>query len=488
MEPLNSAPLEATVEAVRAAASDALGDRRLDGLTADASLVRHGVISSLEIVAVTTALEERFHLSIPAAQVTVQNFDTLYAMARLVRSQGSQSVPIPESEGGEWSAVRASAMGVMRRPVLLLALTLGFLVALDAGLKALMVGPLASSFHAFLERGNRLYPVGGTYSQDDLAFSTAQHRIVRQEKRGNPRIAVFGDSGTIGSFVPYGEAIPGALEKALRQRYPETEVFNLAFFMQFFAKDLMIMEAAIEESDGEIPFDVAVFTLGSDYFKKHFIAQLQAAMPYLSLNWVLLDRFAARVPEDKRPPFASLSQDLRGASASTRTTVEGWLQRHSAIFHYAPYFRYLVTEVLRSAHPYDYAYSVGRRPLLDPVPDEPPESFSLSLGVAPGNIDRRVVAMADAAIGLLQERGVKVVLYLKPHGPNEWRSHYEQDPNMNAREIAEALCRGGRCVVVDLRWSLSGSQFTDSLAHYNAGANRQIAEQIAEVLTREVLR
>jgi hypothetical protein len=96
--------------------------------------------------------------------------------------------------------------------------------------------------------------------------------------------------------------------------------------------------------------------------------------------------------------------------------------------------------------------------------------------------------MADAAIGLLRERGVKVVLYLKPHGPNEWRSHYEQDQNMNAREIAEALCRGGRCVVVDLRWSLSGRQFTDSLAHYSAEANRQIAEQIAEVMTREVLR
>lgn len=476
------------MEVVRAAAADALGDERLDGIAADASLVREGVISSLEIVAVTTALEERFGLRIPAAQVTVQNFDSLRAMARLVQSQGVDPGRIDAPEGEEWAALRASAAAAIRRPVLLLSLTLAFLGLLDLGLRALMVGPLADSHHSFLERGHRLYPVGGTYSQDDLAFAISQHRIVRQSMRRDFRVAVFGDSGTIGSFVPHEDAIPGALQKALRARYPEAEVFNLAFFMQFFAKDLMIMEAVIEQSGGELPFEVAVFTLGDDYFSRDFVNQLQSAMPYLSLNWDLLDRFAKRIPENKRPPFESLTRDLRSVSGAARTTVEGWMQRNSAIFHYAPYFRYLVTEVLRSAHPFDYAYSVGRRPLLDPVPDEPPKKYSLSLGVAPPNLDRRVVAMADATIEFLRERGIKIVLYLKPHGPNEWRGRYQQGQGTSAREIAEDLCRGDRCVVVDLRWSLSGRQFTDTLAHYGAEANRQIAEQIAGAITREVLR
>jgi len=477
----------ATIEAIRAAASDALGDRRLDGVAADASLVRSGMISSLEIVVLAAALEERFDLSIPAAQVTMQNFDSLRGMAQLVRGGTGRSTP-PDNAAApaEAPALRASAAAAVRRPVMLVAFTLAFLVLLDAGLGALMRGPLAQRNQAFLEQGYRLYPVGGSYSQDDLAFSIAHHRIGDRSLRGKPRVAVFGDSGTIGSFVTPAESIPGALEAALRRRYPQAEVFNLAFFMQFLAKDLMILQAVLERSGGELPFDVAVFTLGDDYFRSEFIDRLPAMMPYLALNEDLLKRFSERLPEAARAPLASMVDDLRAASRATGNPVQRWLARHSALFHYAPYFRYLVTEVLRSERPFDYAYSLGRRPFLDPVPDRPPKSVQVSLGLAEKSIDRRVVSMGRATIEYLRERGIKVVLYLKPHGPSEWRPLYRQGTNISAAEIAQELCAARRCSVVDLRWSLSGSQFTDTLAHYNADANRLIADRLARAIVREV--
>jgi acyl carrier protein len=163
---------EATIEAIRTAAAGALEDRRLDGVAADTSLVRSGIVSSLEIVVLAAALEERFELHIPAAQVTLQNFDTLRGMAVLVQTGGGHSAslddPATRAEGG---FLRASAAAAIRRPVLLVALTLCFLTLLDAGLGAVMRGPMAERHHAFLEDGQRLYPVGGSYSQDDLAFS-----------------------------------------------------------------------------------------------------------------------------------------------------------------------------------------------------------------------------------------------------------------------------------------------------------------------------
>jgi len=480
---------ETTIKAIRAAAAGALGDRRLDRVAADASLVRGGIISSLEIVVLATALEERFALQIPAVQVTMRNFDSLRGMAQLVATGGGRAVPPADAATPtDTPLLRASAVAAMRRPFLLVALTLCFLALLDAALGAVMRGPLAERYRGFLEHGHRLYPVGGSYSQDDLAFSIVLHRIVEQPARGAPRVAVFGDSGTIGSFVTPAEAIPGALEAALRPLHPEAQVFNLAFFMQFFAKDLMILQAVLERSGGEIPFDVAVFTLGDDYFRSEFISRLPVQMPYLALNGDLLERFAARLPEAARPALVSMASELRATSKSSGTAVERWLARHSSLFHYAPYFRYLVTEVLRSERPFDYAYGLGRRPFVEPVPERPPTNVQLSLGLAEKSIDRRVVSMARATIQFMRERGVKVLLYLKPHGPHEWRHLYRQGANASAAEIAQELCAQGRCSVVDLRWSLSGSQFTDTLAHYNAAANRLIAERLAETVMQEIAR
>lgn len=479
---------DVSIESVRAVVAGALGDGRLDSAAADAPLVRSGLISSLEIVTVSLALEDTFGISIPPALVTVANFDTLVSLVRLVEAGGSGSGPAAAADGAEWSAFRARAVGVVRRPLLFAVFALSSLLFLDWGFGALMRGPFANSYDRFMESGHRLYPIAGGYSQDDLGFAVAQHRILHPSGGAGPRVAFFGDSGTIGSFVRYEDAIPHALEDAMRQRYPGAEVYNLAFFMQFLAKDLMILEAVLAGSEGRVPFDVAIFTLGDDYFKRDFVIHLEGAMPYLSLNWPLLAHFTARLPESERGPFQSMDAELQAASRRMHNPLEEFLQRYSALYHYAPYFRYLVTEVLRSAKPYDYPYSVGRKPLFNPVPATPPANFLMSLGIAGANVDARIESMTRATVAYLKARGVRVVLYLKPHGPNEWRTQYQPTSALTAKEISERLCEGGDCSVVDLRWEISGSEFTDTIAHYTADANRRIGNKLARAILEQVRR
>jgi acyl carrier protein len=476
------------LESVRAAISDALGDGRLDDASADTSLVRSGLISSLEIVSVTLALENAFGISISPTQVTVANFDTLASLTGLVQRNGSAEFGASAAaDGAEWFVMRASVIGVVRRPLLFAVLALATLVGLDFGLGTLMKGPLARSYDAFMESGHRLYPVGGAYSQDDLDYAVSQHRILRPSSAATgPRVAFFGDSGTIGSFVRYEDAIPHAVEDALLSRHPGAQTYNLAFFMQFLAKDLMILESVMERSDGRIPFDVAIFTLGDFYFRNEFILHLESAMPYLSLNWPLLERFATRISEPERAPFQQMTAELKTASRRARNPLEEFLQRRSALYRYAPYFRYLVTEVLLRPSPFFYLYGAGRKPLFDPVPPTPPSGFDMSLGIPDELMDKRIEGMARAAISYLHARGIKVILFLKPHGPNEWQAKQKRLSATTAKEIAERLCQGGICRVIDLRWELSGREFTDTTAHYTAAANRRIGEKIAQVVEEQL--
>ena len=88
----------------------------------------------------------------------------------------------------------------------------------------------------------------------------------------------------------------------------------------------------------------------------------------------------------------------------------------------------------------------------------------------------------------LRASGVRVVLFLKPEAPREWRSLYKRAGKRDVRDVAEAICAQQRCRVVDERWALSGAQFTDSLAHYTAAANRQLARGLAPAVEQALER
>jgi hypothetical protein len=215
-------------------------------------------------------------------------------------------------------------------------------------------------------------------------------------------------------------------------------------------------------------------------------------MPFLHVNRDLLADFAARLPAESRRPFGSVAGDLDAAGTGPVAHLDRGFKRATAISHYAPFFRYFVDELpfiesLNPSYDFDGQFRMGRMSLYSPVPETPPASFTQNLnqGVPEANFDERMRSMLNATISFLRERGVKVVIYLKPKGPKEWRGSYAA-VGRTAADVAQEICSGGQCAVVDERWSLSGTEFTDSLAHYQAGANQRMAAGIAAVIAREL--
>lgn len=487
-----------TLDNVRVAIAQGLGDNRVDKLSHTESLVSTGIISSLEIVVVALAIERYFNIKIPDTAVTINNFNTLEAILALIKNQKEQNTLTKNVEKNEiTNPYLRSLTSAIRRPITLLISTLVFLVLLDFGLAALMAGPLKTSYQRFHEFGERLYPVSGGYTQDDLAFAVSKHKIIQKTlninkgviRKDDLRIAVFGDSGTIGSWVKAEESIPGFIEHSLQKKIPKVTVFNLAYFMQFFAKDLMILESAIEQSQQKLPFDVAVFTLGDDYFFSPFINNLMSAMPYLAENAHLLDRFMQRLPNTDRTSFESFAQDLKVASSKNRSKVESWLRLNSALHHYAPFFRYFFDNrpyivPLNANYNFEGQFRIGRISLFSPPTKEPPTNFTTGLKQA--NMDSRIISMLQATVSFLNKQGIAVVLYVKPHGPKEWSSFYQKNVGpFTALDIANKICKEANCKVVDLQWSLPGAQFTDSIAHYKMEANKMIGAEIAKVIIKE---
>ena len=443
-------------------------------LAPDAALVESGIVSSVDMVAVAAALEERFGIEIPATAVTVGNFNTLESLARMVEGLRAGSAAALPARHANDSWLQRGLAACLRRPFAFGALIVATFAGLDVGLRLLLQGPLAARYHAFLESGARLYPVSGGYGVDDLSFLVAQHRVAAPQAAGGPRVAVFGDSGTIGSWVRPEEAVPGALEIELRRRHPGAVVYNLAHYMQSLTKDVTILEAVLRNR-GVAPFEVVVLTVGDMYFNRAFGAQLLRDVPFLSLNKDLFREFTQRLSPESAGDAASLHGDIVRADSAHRMPLMSWLERNAALFHYAPYFRY----VTRPRAVFDSQYEIGRRSLHPDPGRPPPAGEPLSSAIPDPEFDPRVVTLLDATVGLLRDGGARVILFLKPEGPREWRGLYRRTGTRDARDIAATVCRQDRCSIVDERWALSGAQFTDSLAHYTPDANRLLGRSLA---------
>ena len=86
--------------------------------------------------------------------------------------------------------------------------------------------------------------------------------------------------------------------------------------------------------------------------------------------------------------------------------------------------------------------------------------------------------MLASVIRLLQRRGVQVLLYVEPVAPRERRTPRA----LSAATLAAGLARETGCLFVDEAWALDAGDFTDSLAHYTADANRRIGEALAQAI------
>lgn len=463
-----------SIDEVRRVLNSALGDTRLDGIGPNEPLLRSGLITSIELVSIVVDLERHFGISIPDSVVTAENLDSLAKIAELVSGDGRAGprvAPIQARAGSTRS--HTGLRRFLQRPLVAVAAVAVWLGVLNL-LTAQTVGRgFSQAYMAFLEQGARLYPYSGLFSQDDFDFAFKHHQISAPHPPGDTFVAVFGDSGTIGSFLPWNESIPAQMQDVLAHADRSYQVFNLAWFGRLIVKDVMLLELAWDK-----PMDVAVFTLGKDYFSKEHVARWISEYPHSSMNWPLFHAFVERVPSEQRGPFTEMEARLMAADRNHYGAARRWAYKHFDSIHYAPYFQYLWTTqipppVFGSDMRWDMTMVREQRFALDSRP------LALQDGLPPADVDERQVQILSTVLRMLAARGTRVVLYLEPEGPKEWRTAAAPGTTRIAT-IATGIAQETGAQVVDLTWALDASGFLDSSAHYTPAGNRLIAARLAD--------
>jgi hypothetical protein len=448
------------LESVRTELHRALGDERLTDVLPDDPLLRGGLISSIELVSILAHLENQFKVQlrhIMASQVT------LATLASAVRGQPGA---IPE-HAVRLDGVTASLRRYLGRPVAALITVLCAFMLLDSAFGRLMNGAMARDYDKFLEDGRRLYPYTGAFSQDDFAFAVQHHEIARETSASRTWL-MFGDSGTIGSFVSAEQSLPAQLEKRLVASGERVRVANLAWFGRFLVKDLMLLELVWSRR-----FDTAIFTIGDTYFDRNMSELWVSKYRHISVNLPLFSAFVKRVPPAEAGPFREMETLLERADVAHGGSARRWAFRNLGVVHYNPFIQYWLTvEMLPPLFG-----SVQR----SDIEVRPKERFALAssakgfaCGVAPANVDERQIRILESTIALLRERGVRSVLYIEPCAPREWRDQVVTAGPGAAALVASLAARTG-AAVIDLTWELGAADFIDSLAHYTPEGNRRLA-------------
>jgi acyl carrier protein len=451
---------------LRATIGAALGDDRLADVNGDHGLWRAGLISSLELVSIVLALEQRYQVRIPDSLVGPANFASLNAIGRLLASvRTGDALPPPTT-----TSTLDSVKRVVRRPVWLAIAALGATFCIDVGLRTVVNGARLQ-YARFLEEGTRLYPFSGAFSHDDFAFAVEQHAIRAKPSHARVNVLVLGDSGMIGSYVPASEAIPSHLGRRLKERGSDLRALNLAFFGRLLVKDLMLLELTLDDATR-----VVVFTVGAEYFKKTVVDRWIEAYPHPSFNWRTFQTFRRRIPPGEAAPFVAMEDALHDADLRHLGPVRRVLYAHSAM-RYGPFVQYwLQVEI----PPYEWGSAMKwdmLRVAQQRLCREGPQ-LEVTDRVAPGELDVRQIAVLKSTIRYLRARSVGVVLWVEPAGPRLWRT--TTGNGLRVVEIAKQVASETGAIVVDESWSLDACDFLDSTAHYTSSANRSLGERLAD--------
>jgi acyl carrier protein len=479
-----------TIERVRKAIGEAVGPERLEGIGEEHALVQSGILSSLEIVMIGLELEKEFRLLIPDNALTIANFASLVTLAAMIDALGGEGrrASVERAEPQDFYArLHRSLADSLRRPLLFGALFALFFVLIDAAALPLLIerGPLRKAYASFSDNGERLYRSSGGWAPDDLQIAVAHHRIMTEPAEGWPRILFFGDSGTIGSWVKAEDAPPAQVEARLRQIWPSARVFNFGFFMRSFMKDAMLLEALLKMKDGNLPVDVVIFTLSDAYFHKPFQDSLVAAMPYFSLNRDLLRDLPQHIDTHTPEAYSRITGELAAASAKHRNWFTEAVLERSSVYRYKSFLLFLKLSGRAGDAFWSREYAVGEKPLLPTRLAEPPAGFQLhDTGFDADTLDRDAATLVDDVVDFLNRRGIKVYFFLRPYAPLEFKGHHFDAAPMTIDNLIRERNWDRKATIIDLRWSLYGDQFSDTLSHYTPSGNRVLGEAIAATIAR----
>jgi acyl carrier protein len=479
-----------TIERVRKAIGDAVGPDRLEGIGEKHALVQSGIISSLEIVLIGLELEKEFGIVIPGNALTIANFDSVATVAAMIDARAGEAghAPVARDEPQDlYGRLQRSLADSLRRPLLFGALFALFFVLLDAVALPLLIerGPLRRAYASFSDNGERLYRSSGGWAADDLRVAVARHRIVKESWQGWPRILFFGDSGTIGSWVKAEDAAPAQVETLLRQTWPSARVYNFGFFMRSFMKDAMLLEAVLKMKDGDLPVDAVILTFSDAYFHKPFQDSLVAAMPFFSLNRDLLRDLPQHIGTQAPDAYSRITAELAVASAKHRNRFTEVVLERSSVYRYKTFLLFLMLS--RSAGDAFWAreYAVGDKPMLPTRLPKPPPNFHLhDTGFDAATLDHDAATLVDDVLDFLNRRGIKVYFFLRPYAPLEFKGHHFDTAPMTIDDLIRERGWDRKATIIDLRWSIYGDQFSDTLSHYTPAGNHVLGEAIAATIAQ----
>lgn len=460
------------IVSLRCAVESVTGDESLSSLGPNDSLIRSGILSSLDLVRLVSALETAYGVSIPDQRVTIDGFDSLASIGRLLIDL---DVPLELSEEPSDSNTQKSDWMVqaLRRPMLVALVAIGTLLILDQLLFLLAQAPLRANYAEYAEHGERLYTANGGGVHDDMPWAMAQHAISNEHKNPDSQwIAVFGDSGTIASYLDANESMSAVMQQTLLQGSRTTRVFNLAWFGPLLAKDLMLLELAMD-----YPLDGVVLTLGELYLDSGMVSHWSDNFRHTSFNYSLLEEFSQRIPQEDRQPFEKSSLRLKSADMRHWGPVKRLWYRSMHLPRLSPWVKarflddllpdYVITEPNISRH-----WTRGTRYLVEnPALRRPPP-------LSDDKLDQDVVHMLRSVIHLLTDRGIKVLLYVEPYMP---RSYQKRPESTATQRIAWQLGEESGALVMDATWGLDREEFLDSWLHYTVAGNQRIGEALAKV-------
>jgi len=480
-----------TIDRVKKVIDYTVGADRLAKVRSTDLLVQGGIISSLEIVAIGLGLEQEFKVPIPDNQLTVANFATLETLAALMDQLSGNGTNLIQTvhEGGLYKATQDNLAGCLRHPIILALTIFAWLFLFDRFLLPYVVerGPLSGMYRSFSDNGRRLYQSSGGWAPDDLKFAVQRHEFTRTTVQAKPTILFFGDSGTIGSWVKADVAPPAQVEARLRQSIPEARVYNFAFFMRSFIKDVMLLEAILEANEKSPAFDTVIFTLSDGYFDAAFQKSLINAMPYFSFSRDLLRRFQKRIAPPDSVPYEHLQESLSSANRKFRGRFQEYVLERTSLYQYKSFFTFLQLYGKDPAAYWVKEYAIGDKPLFPVRLASPPADFQLhDAGFSDETLDRDMVALTNDVLNYLQSKNIKVFIFLRPFAPLEWQSH----PFIVRPKNIETLIReqgwDKKATVIDLRWSLYGNQFSDTLSHYTPEGSEILGKQIGDAISADL--
>ena len=488
------------IEKIRKTIINTLEDQSFDYIGINDPLIQSGLICSLNIIQVTLALEGKFNISIPDSEITVSNYYSFQTLANKIAEikYGSRQQYQTEFIDSKFFNSFSSSL---KKPISIIFLLIIFLAGIDFTVFGLIKGPMQKKYCEFYENGNRLYPSAGTYSQRDYSFAVSQHKIIGNIDTESPRIGIFCDSGTIGSFVPFNESLSYFAEKEIQKYIPNTSVFDLSFWGTVLIKDLMILEAVIEQMDGEIPFNIVVFTISDNYFNRPFQRSQFDYYLHLPHNRKLFASFTKRFAGNDLLPYKSISSDLLNAYKDQ--LIRPKHQKHSrniirhlfgftSLCRYGPFIREQAYKSLSKifnrkfgSNTLEESYEIGKQELYPFILDSIPKNFKMhDKGIDKKNLDVRVITILEDVIDKLKKQNIQVILYLKPIAPAEWENLISGFKDITAYDIAYELSDKHGFKIADFRWALNGNQFSDDVSHYNRSGNQVLGEELANVIRK----